>query len=180
MVLSILTLTGVLAALIVLFFGRKLFWFFVGVAGFLFGSAIVAQYFPSLPLLASIVIGTVCGTACALIAPYFQRVLVAVAGFIAGGYAAVWFFGGWVPLAAGGTWVLYLAGGVLGSFLAWRLLDMALIVLSALLGAVLLTETLPFFLAVGPAAGFAAFAAGLVVQLQSYQWAKQPPSKLSQ
>ena len=93
MILSILTLTGVLAALIMLFFGRKIFWFFVGVAGFLFGSAIVAQYFPSLSLLASMVIGTLFGTVFALIAPFFQRGLVAVAGFIAGSYVALWFFG---------------------------------------------------------------------------------------
>jgi hypothetical protein len=177
MTLSILALTGVLAALIVLFFGRKLFWFFVGVAGFLFGSAIVAQYFPALSLPASVVIGTLFGAVFAVIAPYFQRVLVAVAGFIAGSYAALWFFGWLMPYYLNGAWIIYFAGGVLGFLLAWLLLDMALIFLSVVLGAALLIEALPFFMAVPPAAGLLVFMAGFVVQLHSYQVAKRTPSK---
>ncbi|MFH1208465.1 MAG: DUF4203 domain-containing protein [Candidatus Omnitrophota bacterium] len=180
MVLLILNAVSVFAALMLLFFGRKLFWLFVGIAGFLYGSGIVAQYFPSPSGLASIVVGTVCGTVCALIAPYFQRVLVAVAGFIAGSYAALWLFGWWTPSELSGTGIVFLAGGVLGFLLAWWLLDAALTVLSALLGAVLLVQAIPFFQGAGPVACLAAFAAGLAVQIQSYQSAKRPLSKLSQ
>jgi hypothetical protein len=173
---SILNVFGVLAAIILIFFGRKLFWFFVGIAGFLYGSGIVAQYFPSLSWLISVLIGTVVGIVCALMAPYFQRFLVAFAGFIIGAYTAVWLFMRWVPSGIDAIWIVYLAGGVLGFLLAWRLLDTALIVLSALLGAVFLIELLPFVPILNQMAGLAALVLGLGVQIQAYQSARQSSS----
>ena len=164
MVPLVLNAVAVFAALMLLFFGKKLFWLFVGIAGFLYGSGIVA--------------GTVLGSVCALLAPYFQRVLVAVAGFIAGSYTALWLSGWWVSSDPSGTGIIFLAGGVLGFLLAWWLLDAALIVLSALLGAVLFVEVVPFFQGAGPIACFSAFVAGFAVQIQSYQSAKRPPEKV--
>jgi hypothetical protein len=179
MALLILNAVGVFAALMLLFFGRKLFWLFVGIAGFLYGSGIVVQYFPAPSWLLSIVVGTVCGTVCAMIAPYFQRVLVAVAGFIAGSYALLWLFGWWAPSDLSGTGIVFLAGGILGFLLVWWLLDAALIVLSALLGAVLFVKAVPFFQGAGPVACLAAFVAGFAVQIQSYQSSKRPPLEFS-
>ncbi len=163
--LSTMNLFGILAGGILLFFGKRLFWFFVGVAGFLYGSGVVAQYFLSVSPLVSFLIGIVCGVACALIAPFFQKFLVAVAGFITGGYAGVWLFVRLTPLGSDWTWIVYLAGGFLGFLLAWLLLDASLIVLSALLGTVLLVESLPFPTLISQMAGLAAFAAGLAVQI---------------
>lgn len=160
---------GILAAIILLFLGRKLFWFFVGVVGFVYGSGVVAQHFLSASPLISFLIGTACGVVCALIAPFFERLLAALAGFITGGYAGVWLFVRLTPAGGDGIWIVYLAGGFLGFLLAWLLLDASLIVLSALLGAALLIETLPFPTIVNQMAGFAAFAAGLVVQINAYQ-----------
>ena len=122
MILSMVNVFGMLAALVLLFFGRKLFWFFVGIAGFLYGYGIVTQYFPSLSWVISILIGTACGVVCALVAPYFERFLVAIAGFIAGSYAALWLFARLAPPGAGETWIVYIAGGILGFLLAWLLL----------------------------------------------------------
>ena len=187
MALLILNAVGVFAALMLLFFGRKLFWLFVGIAGFLYGSGIVVQYFPAPSWLLSIVVGTVCGTVCAMIAPYFQRVLVAVAGFIAGSYALLWLFGWWAPSDLSGTGIVFLAGGILGFLLVWWLLgwwapsDLSGtgIVLSALLGAVLFVKAVPFFQGAGPVACLAAFVAGFAVQIQSYQSSKRPPLEFS-
>jgi len=167
--LPLMNLSGILAAIILLFLGRKFFWFFVGVVGFVYGSGVVVQYFHSIPPLISLLIGAVCGVVCALIAPFFQRILAALVGFITGGYAGVWLFVRLTPAGGEGIWIVYLAGGFLGFLLAWLLLDASLIVLSALLGAALLIESLPFSTLVSQMAGLAAFATGLAVQISAYQ-----------
>jgi hypothetical protein len=126
---------------IVLFFGRKLFWLFVGLVGFLAGSRIgavvLAGYPPWTVLLASIVLGCIGG----LIAVFFERVAFAVAGFFCGVFLAAGlametglFQGSIVPL---------LVGGGVGALLAALIMDWAIAGLSALTGAGALVAALP-------------------------------------
>jgi len=65
--------------------GRKLFWLFVGAAGFVTGIQL-ATWFWQGPELLAIVIGLVVGVIFALLAIFLQGVAIGIAGFLAGGY----------------------------------------------------------------------------------------------
>jgi hypothetical protein len=120
----------IVAGLAALCFGRRLFWLFVGVAGFVaafeFASVLLPGWEPWLVL--CIALGA--GIGGALLAVGLQYVAAALAGFAAGAYATV-------PLATvlGGTSWIPFVGGALGALLMFLLFDWALIVLSALTGA---------------------------------------------
>jgi hypothetical protein len=126
-----------------LFLGRKVFWLFVAGAGFVAGMAITSSLFHG-PEWVAVLIGLGIGFLAALLAIVLQRFAIGLAGFLAGGYLALQFLvplfhleHGWLPLLAFGV------GGVLGLILVSVVLDWALIALSSLAGAALLSEALP-------------------------------------
>ncbi len=65
--------------------GRKLFWLFVGAAGFVTGMQLATSFTQSSEGLA-IIIGLVIGFIFAVLAIFLQRIAIAIAGFLAGGY----------------------------------------------------------------------------------------------
>jgi hypothetical protein len=153
-----------LVGLAVLLFGRRLFWLFVGAAGFAAGLywgrlALAGSQPEWVALAAALALGLVA----ALLAIISQWVAVGVGGFLAGAAAAqaVAVAQGWQGAA---VWIVaVLAGAVAAALLLWAW-DWVLIALSALTGAVLLTSlvhlaplpTLVVFLAL--------FIIGVVVQ----------------
>jgi hypothetical protein len=132
----------ILLGIAVLFFGRRLFWLFVGTAGFVFGMRIAALLIHGRPGWAALVIAIVAGLFGALFAVFLQRFAIAVAGFMLGGYVLPVILGelGWG--AGYSYWVLFLVGGIAGLFLVSVLFDWALIILSSISGAVLILEPL--------------------------------------
>lgn len=127
------------AGFFLLFWGRRLFWFFVVVLGFLSGSALAASVWgQSGPwFLAIAAAGGLIG---ALAALFLQRFAIRAAGFMAGGYLAYYFSTGMGAGTQGASWLIYLIGGIIGLFAASLLFDWALIVLSALTGAALMAQ----------------------------------------
>jgi hypothetical protein len=69
--------------------GRKLFWLFVGVAGFVLGFGLATQFLRGQPDWIVLVIALVAGLVGVLLALFLQRLAVGVAGFIAGGYILI-------------------------------------------------------------------------------------------
>ena len=63
-----------------------------------------------------------------------------MAGFLAGGYVAVAIADMWFATAQVPTWLLYIGGGILFSVLIGFLFDWALIILSALSGALVVVQ----------------------------------------
>lgn len=133
-----------LLGLSVLLFGRKIFWLFVGVVGFVAGAWLAALLFQGHPGWPALLFAAACGIAGALLAVLLQRLSIALSGFLAGGYVAavVLHHLGWVTGIH--FWVPFLAGGILGALLMSVIFDPALVVLSSLLGAALIV--LPFHL----------------------------------
>jgi hypothetical protein len=125
----------ILSGIIILFFGRQLFWLFVGVLGFLFGVDLATYWLVGQPAWSVVAIGLVAGVICALLAVLLQRVAFGVAGFLAGGYLlqSLLLAGGYDQGRA--PWAALVAAGVVGGVLAFLLMDWALIALSALTGA---------------------------------------------
>ena len=118
------------AGLAALCFGRRLFWLFVGVAGFMGAFELVPSLLPGQEPWLVLCIALGAGVVGALVAVWLQYLAAALAGFAAGAYAAV-------PLATalGGTAWIPLLGGALGALLMLLVFDWALILLSALIGA---------------------------------------------
>lgn len=119
--------------------GRKLFWLFVGVAGFVTGIGLVTRFWQGSEALA-IVVGLVVGAIFALLAIFLQTIAIGAAGFFAGGYILTVLAG--MLGVNGGTFslIIYIIGGILGVILVIFLFDWALITLSSLAGASLVIQ----------------------------------------
>lgn len=134
----------ILAGIVLLTLGRKLFWLFVGVAGFVFGFVLATRFLSGQPDWIVLVIALVVGLVGVLFALFLQRLAVGVAGFIAGGYILINLLNalGWQTGQL--AWLPFVIGGIIGAVLVLILFDWALIILSSLTGATLIVQTLHF------------------------------------
>lgn len=136
--------------LLSLFLGRKLFWLFVGISGFLLGLLIggVVGIGNGWDWPAILLVGLLLGGGAAVLSIYLQKPMASLAGFMMGGllaavlyilvrygtdFATSLMFGGPGPE----TWILFLMGGVAAAVFVWVTYEWALIVLSSLSGALL-------------------------------------------
>lgn len=151
----------VIAGLALLVAGRRLFWLFVGLAGFAVGfqtaAVIMGPQMPGILLVA----GAVCGIIGALVAIFFQRVAIAAGGFVAGSAIAVQLL---QVMGDRPVEILVLAGGIVGAIALFLLFDWALIVLSAMGGAALIVQVLHLHMAVSPLLFLLLSLAGIAVQ----------------
>jgi hypothetical protein len=124
-----------------LFFGRKVFWLFVAGAGFVAGLS-VANSILQVPESIGVIIGIGIGLLAALLAVFMQHFAISLAGFLVGGYIALQFLPMLNLEINLGVWVAFIIGGILGVILVNAVLDWALISLSSLAGASLVSEAL--------------------------------------
>ena len=126
----------------VLLLGRRLFWLFVGVVGFIAGALLAELLFRGNSGWVVFMFAAVSGVLGALVAVLLQRLSIAVSGFLAGGYVSVVILHhpGWGTDVH--SWIPFLVGGILGALLLSIIFDPALIVLSSLIGAVLIVKPL--------------------------------------
>lgn len=166
----------IVVGLVELLFGRRLFWLFVAIGGFLFGWFVTPAIHDGMPMWARIVIGVVLGLILALLARWFTRAMVALGGFLIFGPAvvlAVDRFGGSVPQGSRNYWIAFVIGGVVGAVLLGMFFNWALIILSSLAGAggtvagiEYFTDTLPRWAEV--VAIVVLLVIGLVFQIKSF------------
>ena len=138
---QIVTILIGIAALIL---GRKLFWMATGVTGFILGLTLVSQLSGRLPDLLILVIALATGILGALAAILVQKIAIGVAGFFLGGYSAFSLLEILEYDAWAGSWLLFIVGGLIGVILALSLLEIALILLSTLAGAILIVQATDF------------------------------------
>jgi hypothetical protein len=131
--------------LLLLLLGRRLFWLFVGIAGFVTGVEAAPYILPHQTEPFMLVVALVLGVIGALLAIFLQKVAIALAGFVVGGYLAMALA---APLLGGagiqypGAWLCFLIGGILGAILLFVFFNWALIVLSSMHGAHLILRAL--------------------------------------
>jgi hypothetical protein len=139
------TSVPVISALIgavILFFGRKLFWLCVAALGFAAGVQLAAHVVHEPSALLQLTFALLLGFIGALLALFLQKFAVGLAGFIAGGRFAIGLVATfWVQYTAH-YWLAFLIGGIFGALLLLLLFDWALIFISSLIGAQLITEAL--------------------------------------
>ena len=116
-----------------LFAGRKLFWLFVGAAGFMTGVSLVTNGGNASEPFA-IIVGIVVGLVFAALAMFFKSLAIALAGFIGGGALALTLAGWFGVDATLPSIVFYIIGGVIGVIVVGQLFDWAVIILSSIIG----------------------------------------------
>jgi len=127
-------IVGALIGVVILLFGRKLFWLCVAAVGFAAGVEIAPHlvHEPS-PLLA-LTVAIILGIIGALLALFLQKIAIAVLGFLAGGKLAGAIAAAFLIHYGEHSTIVFLAGGIIGAILLLFLFDWALIVVSSLIG----------------------------------------------
>ncbi|MGA6925271.1 MAG: hypothetical protein WBY88_06290 [Desulfosarcina sp.] len=131
------TVLVVLAGLAMLTLGRRLFWLFVGLAGFVAGLQAAHLFFDPGQFWMLWAAGLLCGIVGVLLALFVQHLAIIVGGFLAGVTITIHL----MPMLGhdAGVWIP-LIGGILGVVGLYLLFDWALIVLSSVVGAALIVE----------------------------------------
>ena len=128
-----------LTGCILLLLGRKLFWLFVALVGMVSGIEAAEQYFGPQPFWVFLLIGLLAAVVGALLAIFFQKIAIALAGLLVGSTitAQLSVMMGWpmVPL-------VNMVGAVIGAIVLFWLFDWGLIVLSSVVGAGLIVQAL--------------------------------------
>ena len=152
-----------LVGLGVLLFGRRLFWLFVGAAGFAVGLHVAPAALAGRPEWLVVAAALLLGIVGAVLAILFQWLAVGLGGFAAGvhgGLAAA------SALGLDGPWLwagVFVSGIVVAALVLW-LWDPILILLSALIGAALLAPLVPVTSGVRPWIFIGLLVAGIAVQ----------------
>jgi hypothetical protein len=138
-----LLIPKVLVGIFLLVFGRKLFWLFVAGVGFFAATGFASQLFRSQPEWFILILASAAGIIGALLAVFLQRIAIGIAGFLAGGYLALSLLEILGVESARLAWLPLIIGGIVGALLVVLLFDWALIVLSSLVGASLISQVIP-------------------------------------
>jgi hypothetical protein len=166
---SSVTIVGILMGIVILFFGRKLFWLCVAAAGFALGAEIAPHIIQESSSILGLVIALVFGLLGALLALFLQKVAIAVLGFLAGGYLAGAIGTAFFIHSAQYYTIIFLVGGIIGTFLLLAVFDWALIVVSSFIGAHLIQSAI-VLPPTGSTLVFIALAViGIIVQTASFR-----------
>lgn len=168
-------LFNILVGAALLFFGRRLFWLFVAGVGFVVGTMLATQWFDGKHDWITVVIALGVGVIGAIVSVFVQRFAAAVAGFLAGGHALY-------TLAfelkyESYAWIAFLIGGVIGAILVILLFDWALILLSALTGATVISQNVPFDKSASALLWILLLLLGVAVQARQLTQGTAPPKE---
>ena len=115
----------VLLGLVLLFFGRKLYWAFIAIAGFLVGMELANEYLADKDQWIRIAAAVGAGLVGAIVGVFLQRLAFAIGGFFAGGYLAVRIVEH--LNLQGDHHIPMIIGGVAGAIVAALVMDWAII-----------------------------------------------------
>ena len=133
-----MSLLRILMGTILLLAGRKLYWLFVAVVGFIAGFLFTDIFAPQASTWLLILIGLIIGSLCALLAVFLNQLAVALVGFLGGGLLAIQLLAYFDVGSGDFNWIPFIIGGIIGTILAVLIFDWVLIVFSSLFGAILI------------------------------------------
>ncbi|MDH3524008.1 MAG: DUF4203 domain-containing protein [Acidobacteriota bacterium] len=134
---------AIAAGLVLLLFGRRLYWLLAAAVGFVVVVTLSRRLLPELDEGTLLWASLLCGVAGAFVAVLAQRLLLGVVGGLAGAVIALWQVQQ-LGMERGLAWlVAAVVGGLVGGWLLSRLFEVALAVLSSLLGAQLVIDHVP-------------------------------------
>lgn len=136
------TIVGVLIGVVILFWGRKLFWLCVAAVGFAVGVEIAPHFIHQPSAVVALLIALVFGLLGALLALFLQKVAIAVLGFLAGGKLASAIAAAFFVQYAHYSTIIFIVGGIIGAILLIAVFGWALIVVSSFIGAYLIQSAI--------------------------------------
>lgn len=136
------TIVGVLLGIVILFFGRRLFWLCVAAAGFAVGVEVAPHLVNEPSPLLALVIAVVFGLLGALLAIFLQKVAIAVLGFLAGGKIGTAIAAAFFVQYAQYSTIIFVVAGIIGAILLLAVFGWALIVVSSFIGAYLIESAI--------------------------------------
>ena len=136
------TIVGVVIGVVILFFGRKLFWLCVAAVGFAAGLQIAPLLVNEASSVLALVIAVVFGILGALLAVFIQKIAIAVLGFLAGGKLATAIAAAFFVHYAQYSTIIFVIGGIMGAILLLAVFGWALIVVSSFIGAYLIQSAI--------------------------------------
>lgn len=167
---------AVLIGALLLLFGRKLFWLFVGGVGFVVGFQIATDAMHNQPEWVILLVALGAGLLGIILSIFLQRVVVGIAGFFAGGYFLSSLF---ITLIHANQqivqWVAFIVGGIAGALLTIWLLDPALIILSSLAGATAVSQNVPLKPGAKGILFLVLLVVGIIIQTRQYIGDRRPP-----
>ncbi len=158
-----LEIINILLGLGLLVSGRKLFWLFVATIGFVAGVQLTLRVWSG-PEWMAILIGLVVGALFASLAMFIKSLAIGIAGFLAGGSILLGLAGIFKLDTGALALVIYIVGGIIGILLLSMLFDWALIILSSLAGAALVTQVANLSAALGGLAFLVLAGIGIAIQ----------------
>jgi hypothetical protein len=166
---------NVIIGLFLVFVGRGLFWLFVACVGFASGYHYAQQIWAIHSQLSVLIISLAAGGLGAILAIFFQKAAIVMAGFAAGGYVVLSLFGQLAGLPGQTSWLPYIIGGIIGAVILYFVFDWALIFLSTLTGATLIVQMVAFDPWVEMALFFVLVIAGVAVQAKTMIGERRAP-----
>ena len=139
---SSVTIVGVLIGIVILFFGRKLFWLCVAAVGFAVGVEIAPHLVNQPSSVLALLVVLALGVLGALLALFLQKIAIAVLGFLAGGKLASAIAAAFFVHYAQHSTIIFVVGGIIGAILLLAVFDWALIVASSFIGAYLIQSAI--------------------------------------
>ncbi|MEL7642954.1 MAG: DUF4203 domain-containing protein [bacterium] len=137
-----LTVPLLLTGSTLVIFGRKLYWFAVGLLGFLGGLFLTTRFFSDMPGTTRLLIALGLGVLGAVLTVTIQRVSLTVTGFLGGAYLGMGLLR-LLQLDQGAyRWAVIIIIGLLGALLIFRVFNWGLILVSSLAGSMIIVLTL--------------------------------------
>ena len=160
----VMNLINLVLGIILLTTGKKLYWLFVGVIGFILGMGLATQLVLNPPWLVYVVaLGA--GILGAILAHFLQHLALSLVGFLVGAYGAFRLAGLLGITAVPSTWMAFIIGGIVGLLLVSSAFDWSLYILSSWAGATLVTQAIDLQGTVGTVVFFALFVLGMIIQV---------------
>jgi hypothetical protein len=131
-------MVGALVGVVILLFGRRLFWLCVAAVGFAAGVEIAPHLVHEPSQLLALSLALILGFIGALLALFLQKIAIAVVGFLSGGKLALALAAAFLGNASQYYWLTFIIGGIVGALLLLMLFDWALIFISSIVGAYLI------------------------------------------
>lgn len=154
----------ILIGVTLLLLGRELYWLYVAGVGFVVAMDLMTRVVQIEPAILIFFIALIAGLIGALLAVLLQRAAIGVGGFLAGGYVLL-VFSDFVGMQTGMVpWILAMIGGAIGLVLTLMLFEWALIILSSVVGAGMVAQSVDANQSITVVLFLAASIVGIMVQ----------------
>ncbi len=154
--------------------GKKLYWLFVAVVGFVIGLMLTTQYVKLNPHWLVYLVALGVGIIGAVLATFLQHLAIALVGFLVGGYGALYL----ASLLGKGSQpfnlMAFVIGGIVGLLLVASVFNWALYILSAWAGATLITQAINLQAQMGLILFFVLFVLGMIIQAGLFRERPKP------